>query len=716
MGAPLISILLVVYREQAYVRECVLSALGQPLSDVEVVAVDNASPDHGPELLDELAQVDSRLILRRLEHPVAIGEARNLALAAARGDYVWFVGTTDRIPAGALSAVAARLEETTPDLLVVGHTCETPPHDPQPGPYEELLARAPTGTFTLAEHPAALRLGREVRDKLFRRAFLEAGGWSFRPGGNGHLSVTYPALSGAERIATLPEVGYARYEPPNEAAEPVVHGLAADVFAQYDAVVPAVGGLASELVEEMADHYASLIRPIPAAQRDEFRAGAAASLERHGRPDLVERTLRTTPRPRRGTKRATRTLRIKALRRGGLRSAAARVLRRERMRPYYRRRLEEPVDPELAVFASYWYRGYACNPRAIYEKVLELAPSIRGVWVVDEEHERTMPAGLDYVVAGTRDYYDCLARAKYFVNNVNFPNEFVKRPGTIHVQTHHGTPLKTMGLDLRNAHVAGSRMNFERLLQRCSRWDYNISSNVFSTLIWERTYPLPYETLEVGYPRNDALVNATEADAERIRQELGIRPEQRVVLYAPTHREYLDRYEPTVDVAALASELGPDYVLAVRVHYFYERDAQPAGGAGILDVSAHPSVEALCLAADVLLTDYSSIMFDYAVLDRPIVVHAPDWEEYRRLRGTYFDLLAEPPGVVTRTTDELVTAFRTGSAWGEQANELRAAFRARFCALEDGRASERVVQRVWLDDDEPAAPEREPRARRRVEA
>src|SRR5919106_3593286 len=120
MGAPFISILLVVYREQAYVRECVLSALGQSLSDVEVVAVDNASPDHGPELLDELAKVDSRLVVRQLEHPVTVGEARNLALAAARGDYVWFVGTTDRIPAdripaGALSAVAARLEETTPD-------------------------------------------------------------------------------------------------------------------------------------------------------------------------------------------------------------------------------------------------------------------------------------------------------------------------------------------------------------------------------------------------------------------------------------------------------------------------------------------------------------------------------------------------------------------------------------------------------------------------
>jgi CDP-glycerol glycerophosphotransferase len=119
-------------------------------------------------------------------------------------------------------------------------------------------------------------------------------------------------------------------------------------------------------------------------------------------------------------------------------------------------------------------------------------------------------------------------------------------------------------------------------------------------------------------------------------------------------------------------------------------------------VSEHPSVEELCLAADVLVTDYSAIMFDYAVLDRPIVIHAPDWEEYRRLRGTYFDLLAEPPGVVTRNDDELLEAFRSGAVWGEEATRLRAAFRQKFCALEDGRAAERVVRRVWLADEHAA--------------
>jgi CDP-glycerol glycerophosphotransferase len=365
--------------------------------------------------------------------------------------------------------------------------------------------------------------------------------------------------------------------------------------------------------------------------------------------------------------------------------------------------LRRPIEPDLAVFAAYWYRGYSCNPRAIYEKLREEAPWVRGVWVVEREHAGSMPAGVDSVVAWTRDYYRLIARAKYFVNNANFPNEFVKREGTIHVQTHHGTPLKTMGLDLREAYFAGGRMNFDRLLQRVRRWDYSISSNAFSTEIWKRVYPAQYETLEVGYPRNDALVNATPADIERIRRGLGIESSQRAILFAPTHREYLNDYAATFDLARLAGELGPTYVILARMHYFYgnrapveERDASGR----ILDVTGHQSIEELCIAADVLLTDYSSLMFDYAVLDRPIVIHAPDWDTYRVKRGAYFDLPAEPPGVVTTTDDELAAAFASGAVWGEDAARLRSAFRERFASLDDGRASERVVRAVWSTEGE----------------
>ncbi|TDC70204.1 CDP-glycerol:glycerophosphate glycerophosphotransferase, partial [Micromonospora sp. KC606] len=111
-----------------------------------------------------------------------------------------------------------------------------------------------------------------------------------------------------------------------------------------------------------------------------------------------------------------------------------------------------------------------------------------------------------------------------------------------------------------------------------------------------------------------------------------------------------------------------------------------------------PCVEDLYLAADVLVTDYSSAMFDYAVLDRPIVVYTPDRDAYALARGVYFDVTAEPPGAVAVTFDELLAVFRTGGESTSTATEARRRFRERFCALDDGGAAERVVRRVFLGE------------------
>jgi CDP-glycerol glycerophosphotransferase len=332
---------------------------------------------------------------------------------------------------------------------------------------------------------------------------------------------------------------------------------------------------------------------------------------------------------------------------------------------------------------------------------------MRGVWVVKPDRVAELPEGVEHVLPRSREYYDVMARATYLVNNVNWPNEIVKREGSVHVMTHHGTPLKRMGLDLQLSAVTEGRMDFPALMRRCARWDFSVSSNPHSTLVWERVYPLRYESIESGYPRNDALANATEADRARLREGFGIGPEQVAVLYTPTHREYHDGYVGVLDLARVADGLGPDHVLLARLHYFYGADPllrELHRQGRVRDVAEHPSVEELCVASDALITDYSSIMFDYAVLDRPIVIHAPDWEVYKTTRGVYFDLLSEPPGIVTRTEGEVVEAIRSGAARGEEAARLRGAFRARFCALEDGRAAERVVRRVWLGEPVPARP------------
>jgi CDP-glycerol glycerophosphotransferase len=542
-----------------------------------------------------------------------------------------------------------QLEAEQPDVLLLQHVRESPTGRRRPGPRQTGLADVSPYVF----------------DKVIRRELIETG---FGSAGHDALTVTWPVLLGARRIAVHDEPAYICRHPPN-AVSTATPWDALDQYEDIQADSP-------ELRAAILRHGRALSRRVPARRRREFLT-RVAKLAGVGAPRLVAREAAVAARAhaRRVPREARRAVR--------------RATDRDPLRRHYRARLREPLDPKLAVFAAYWYRGYSCNPRAIHERARELVPDLRGVWVVNADGIETIPPGVDHVVAGTEAYYDLIARATYFVNNVNFPDHLVKRDGQIHVMTHHGTPLKRMGMDL--AHAPGKR-NLAGVLRRCRRWDYSVAANAFSTLVWERAYPTRYETLETGYPRNDMLATATAADVARVRGELGIEPDQTVVLYAPTHREYADDPTPPLDLARFADELGSGHVVMARMHYFHDshpllRELHDAGR--IRDVAGHPSVEELCIAADILVTDYSSIMFDYAVLDRPIVIHAPDWEVYRAQRGTYFDLMTEGPGPVARTDAELLQLIRSGP------DKPRSAFRERFCSLEDGHAAERVVRAVF---------------------
>jgi CDP-glycerol glycerophosphotransferase (TagB/SpsB family) len=314
------------------------------------------------------------------------------------------------------------------------------------------------------------------------------------------------------------------------------------------------------------------------------------------------------------------------------------------------------------------------------------------------------------------------ARATYFVNNVNFPGVYVKRPGQVHIQTMHGTPLKYCGLDVMRSAVASSavapmrtlpkqdgqvvatddarnRQEFTDLLRRSDRWDYALSSNAYSTEMWSHAYPCSYEWLELGYPRNDALVRATPDDVARARASLGVEPHQTVVLYAPTFREAIGDTSLRIDFADLVERVPDDYVFLVRAHHTTTLGPKVkalAASGRIIEGSSLPAILECYLAADLLITDYSSVMFDYALLDRPIVIYADDWDQYREARGTYFDLLAEPPGPVAMNQRELAAILSDRTFREEPAREQLAAFRARFCSFDDGNAAERVIRRVML--------------------
>jgi CDP-glycerol glycerophosphotransferase len=490
-------------------------------------------------------------------------------------------------------------------------------------------------------------------------------------------------------------------------------------FALADEFASPTDEIRGLLFRRMIWHFLAVLRHatrVPAASRRRFFHRMTESYQRFRPPDgsPPPRSRADRMRHRLVARGAYRTFRamefavrtVLAAQRGARRVPARAMVPIKRLRQaayqvYYHAQLRRPIDRSLALYAAYWYRGVACNPAAIASKAAELAPHLRAVWVVGRSRVAALPPGTDYVVAGSPAYYRAIARARYLVNNVNWPNRVVKRRGATHVMTHHGTPLKMMGMDQLDHPASVRDADFPAQMRRADRWDFSVTANAHTTAAWDRAYPCGYETLEVGYPRNDRLAAATAADVEAVRAQLGIRPGERAVLYTPTHREWMPVGKQVLDVEQFAEALGPGSVLLVRAHYFCVPAAEagnpPARTGRIVDVSGYPVVEDLYLAADVMVTDYSSAMFDFAVLDRPLVVFVPDWPVYQELRGTYFDLTTEPPGAVATDYPGLVEVFHSGTYAAAEATAARAAFRARFCYLDDGGAAERVVRRVFIN-------------------
>ena len=245
---PALSFVLVVHREQAHIEQCISSLLGQPAGDVELLAIDDASPDHGPRLLDELAERHAGMRVIHLPGRIGRGAARDLALESVLGEHVWFVETTDRVAPGALAGILETLRAGAPDVLLVGHERRDALGRSRPGPGQAALARAAEmGPGPLEQRPELAAAAPRVWDKLLRRSLLRDLGVRFGSGEHGELTVTWPALLAADAIAVSPGAGYIRQRLDNAVRDALTAGSPFDVFAAYDAVFEhAAARLASE--------------------------------------------------------------------------------------------------------------------------------------------------------------------------------------------------------------------------------------------------------------------------------------------------------------------------------------------------------------------------------------------------------------------------------------------------------------------------------------
>ncbi|MFF3213143.1 CDP-glycerol glycerophosphotransferase family protein [Streptomyces sp. NPDC002886] len=357
---------------------------------------------------------------------------------------------------------------------------------------------------------------------------------------------------------------------------------------------------------------------------------------------------------------------------------------------------------DVVLYDAFQGHGAGDSPRAIHEELLRRGEKLDHVWLVRDGRVE-VPETARAVQYDGLEFWELLARAKYYVVNDSVPLAFRRRPGQTVVQTWHGTPLKQIGHDFNHDYYTSPAV-LEALEHDSAQWSLLASPGSYATPVLKRALGYDGEVIESGSPRTDALVRPDAARIAEVRRRLGLPEGKKVVLYLPTWRENREGWTLTsgykldqrIDLDAARRELGEDHVLLLRSHHkVTEQVCEGARDGFVVDVSRWPDTTDLLLVADVLISDYSSAIFDFAHTDRPVLLFTYDLEHYRdTLRGFSFDLEKKAPGPLLRDSASLIEAVRNADAVGARYAQARAAFREEFCDLDDGQAARRIVDRM----------------------
>ncbi|MEV7524305.1 CDP-glycerol glycerophosphotransferase family protein [Streptomyces sp. NPDC091371] len=355
---------------------------------------------------------------------------------------------------------------------------------------------------------------------------------------------------------------------------------------------------------------------------------------------------------------------------------------------------------DVVVYDTFQGTGAGDSPRAIHEELLRRGEKLEHIWLV-RDGRAEVPATARAVQYDSVESWEVMARARYYVTNDSVPRNFQRRPGQIVVQTWHGTPIKQIGHDFVHDYYTSPEI-LEGLEHDSAQWSLLASPSSYATPLLKRALGYDGEVIEAGAPRADVLVRPDEERIAEVRRRLGLPEGKKVVLYMPTWRENCEgwsggyKMDLRIDLDAARRELGEDHVLLIRGHRHVSEQVRDGVRDGfVIDVTRWPDAADLLLVADVLISDYSSAIFDFALTDRPILLFTYDLAHYRgTLRGFNFDLEAKAPGPLLSDSAGLIEAVRNADAVGAEYAEARAALRAEFCDLDDGRAAERVVDRM----------------------
>ena len=366
-----------------------------------------------------------------------------------------------------------------------------------------------------------------------------------------------------------------------------------------------------------------------------------------------------------------------------------------------------PLRKDVVVFTGSLGRSPFGSPRAICDKMIEegLDRKYKLYYILDNPGAADIGGNVVKVKNSRLRFYYVMAVAGIWVCDTRLQNYIIKRKGVVYIQTWHGTPLKKLALDMNNVEMAESRdiESYKReFVKNSASWDYLVSQNPFSTEVFKRAFAFKKNIVECGYPRNDVLFYGnTPAYKEKLRRKYNIPDGKKVMLYAPTWRDnkYYNnsdyKFETELEFSKMKEHFCSEWVLLAKYHYMVKDNKDYSEYDGfVMPMKAESDIAELYLISDILITDYSSVMFDYSILGKPMFFYVFDYESYKNeLRGFYFDLAECAPGPLVNDTASLIAAI-DGVVNGNESEKYKPAydeFVKRFNPFDNGSASEKIA-------------------------
>jgi len=703
-----ISVIMPVYNTDEFLEQSIQSVLDQSYQDLELILINDNSNDGSQKIIEHFAKQDKRIHAYYFDDRRGVGKARNFGIEQATGSYLYFLDSDDYLAKNTLELLVQNIKK----YKVISGKYKRADVSELAEDSRQDSAKLNIKVFRKDKYD--LIRNNSVLNHLFQTKYVKENGFRFTENVERYSDLTFivPVFLNTEEVPFISGCLYYKRKRNDPITNPaLMQTNVGDSINDF-----------SFLYKRLKDEYSD--EDLHNFLDSQFINLYRKKITRYFRinnniddvfDDLVDAAKQVNSK---SLKNATFIIRkeIKTLRRNDINLFKKVNLRHHRLRKlktafggktrlfiqiYRTFFIKMPIEKDTIVFESFLGKSYSDSPKYIYEYMISNQMPYKYIWIFNKRKD--IPGNAVQIKRFSLRYFYHLARAKYWVSNSRLPKTLDKRDGNIYLQTWHGTPLKTLVFDMKDVYSADPTYK-STFYRQSRRWDYLSSPNNYSTEVFRRAFKYENEMLEFGYPRNDILYQKNnEADILELKSKMNLPIDKKVILYAPTWRddEFYARgkykFSLQLELDQLQKHLGDEYIVVLRMHYFIASKLDISEYKGfVYDYSKYDDIAELYLVSDILITDYSSVFFDYANLKRPILFFVYDLEKYRdKLRGFYIDIEREVPGPLLMKTEDVINSIKNIEEVQMKYRPVYDEFYKKFCNWDDGHASKKTVEAVF---------------------